>query len=219
MQPPRRQLGRGTSFWSYFGRLLLHPRRAWAQLLTDPARLRYGTVAVLIVGAGYALAIGCIAISGGTASPLWLAIPRADYFPWEVLFVAPVTLLCWILSAGVTHLLSKQFHGAGTFDDTLALLGFAVALPTLFSLIPDTVRGVLAVVGVVNRQAWERAVSQPGTFDWLFLWSYMLAYAIGILCLFPIAVATAQTLRLSAAVFVGGVGAVVYIRIYLIFIR
>jgi hypothetical protein len=122
-----------------------------AVLLADQGRLRYGFEAVLFVGVGYALTTAGIAQSGGTPSTPWLAIPQTDYFKWKAFFVAPVTLLCWVLAAGVMHLLSKLFQGRGTFDDMLALLGFAIALPTLVSLLPDFTRAVLTTVGVLSR--------------------------------------------------------------------
>jgi hypothetical protein len=216
---PRQSTKWASPFWAYGVRLVRHPRRAWAELLEEPARLRYGFMAVLLVGVGYAATVGCIALSDGTPSTPWLAIPRDQYFWWEALFIAPVTLLCWVLAAGVVHLLSRRFHGGGTFEDTLALLGFAIALPTLISLVPDLARGALTVAGVMDRQDWEAAVATPGTADWLFLWSYMSAYMVGLLVLFPIAIATAHRLHRGAAVMVGVAGAVLYQGVYLIFIR
>ena len=55
--------------------------------------------------------------------------------------------------------------------------------------------------------------------DWLFLWSYMGAYLVGLLYLFPLSVATAQRLRRWPALVVGLVGAVVYQGVYVVFIR
>lgn len=214
-----RAVDRPTSTGSYIGRFVRHPIGTWAQLLADPARLRHGFVVVLFVGMGYALTVTGIVMSNGTPSTPWLAIPPSDYFKWEALFVAPVAALCWILAGGVMHLLSKLFHGRGTFEDTLALLGFAVALPTLVSLIPDAVRAVLTSAGLMSRAAWEQAVSEPGTPDWLFQWSYMLAYVVSLLCLFSISVAFAQRLHRWPAVAVGLVGAIVYQGVYVIFIR
>jgi hypothetical protein len=193
--------------------------RMWARLLDDPARLRYGFFAVLSVALGYTLTITGIAWSGGTPSLPWVAIPPADYFKWEALFVAPVTVLCWVLAGGVVYLLSKLVGGRGTFDDTLALLGFAIAFPTFISLIPDAARALLTSAGVLNRAAWERAVSIPGTTDFLFLWAYMIAYVLALLCLFPMAAGFAQRLRAKPAVAVGIAGAVVYQGVYFIFIR
>lgn len=62
-----------------------------------------------------------------------------------------------------------MFGGRGSFDDTLALLGFAIALPTLISLIPDAIRAVLTTAGLLSRGAWEETVSRFGSADWLFL--------------------------------------------------
>jgi hypothetical protein len=99
------------------------------------------------------------------------------------------------------------------------LLGFAVAVPTLVSLVPDAIRAALTTAGLMNRAAWEQAVSEPGTPDFLFLWAYMIAYVLGLLCLFPVSIATAQRLQRWPAVLVGVLGAFVYQGVYLIFIR
>lgn len=208
-----------VSMWGYLGRFVRHPRHTWGDLLADPRRLRHGFLAVLLVGVGYGITEGGIAVSGGTPSTPWVAIPPANYFRWEALFSAPVTVLCWILAAGVMHLFSKLFRGQGSFDDTAALLGYAIALPTFISLIPDALRAALTTAGVVNRVAWEQAISVPGTPDFLFLWAYMIAYVLVVLWLFPISVATAQRLRRGPAVVVGLLGATVYLGVYLIFIR
>jgi hypothetical protein len=216
---PRHDPGRVSPFWAYFGRFVRHPRRTWARLLVDPARLRYAFFAVLLVGVGYAAAVGGIALSGGTPSTPWLAIPREDYFRWEALFIAPVTLLCWVLAAGVVQLLSRLLHGSGTFEDTLALLGFAIALPTLVTLIPDAIRAALTTLGLQDRRAWEAAVAEPGTADWWFLWASMAAYVVGLLCLFPLAVGASQGLRRWPAVAVGLAGAALYQGVYVIFVR
>jgi hypothetical protein len=208
-----------ASTWAYFAAFVRHPTRTWAQLLSDPARLRYGFLAVLTVGLGYAVTIAGIAWSGGTPSLPWLAIPPAEYFKWEVLFVAPVTVLCWVLAGGVMHLLSKPFGGRGTFDDTLASLGFAIALATFISLIPDAIRALLTSLGVINRAAWERAVYEPGTADFVFLWAYMIAYMLALLSLLPVSVVWSQRLQRWPAIVVGIAGAVVYQGVYFIFIR
>jgi len=171
------------------------------------------------VGLGYAITIAGIALSGGTPSPPWLTIPPSEYFAWEALFVAPVTVLCWVLAGGVMHLLSKPFGGRGSYDDTLALLGFAIALSTFVSLIPDAIRALLTSLGAVDRVAWESAVNQPGTPDFVFLWTYVFAYMVALLCLFPISVAWSQRLRRVQAIVVGVAGAVVYQGVYFIFIR
>jgi hypothetical protein len=210
---------RAASTWAYFAAFIRHPSRTCAQLLSDPARLRFGFFAVLTVGLGYTLTIAGIAWSGGIASPPWLVIPQAEYFKWEVLFVAPVTVLCWVLAGGVMHLLSKPFGGRGTFEDTLALLGFAIAFATFISLIPDAIHALLTSLGVLSRAAWEQAISQPGTPDFVFLWAELVGYMLALLCVFPVTVAWSQRLRSWQAIVVGIISALIYQGVYFIFIR
>jgi hypothetical protein len=212
-------MDRSSSTSAYLVRFLRHPRQTWTDLLLDPYRLRYGFFAVLLVGIGYGITEGGIALSGGTPSPPWLAIPPADYFKWEALFSTPVTVACWLLAASVVYLLSKLFHGQGSFDDTAALLGFAIALATVISLIPDAARSVFTAAGVLNRAAWERAVAEPGTPDFLFLWAYMIAFVVALLSLFVVSIRAAQRLRGWPALVVGLLGAIVYQGVYFIFIR
>src|SRR5690242_17588289 len=107
--------GPTASTRGYFALFVRHPARTWAQLLEDPARLRYGFFAVLTVALAYAVTIAGIAWSGGTPSPPWVSIPTGEYFKWEALFVVPVTLACWVLASGVVYLLGKLVGGQGTF--------------------------------------------------------------------------------------------------------
>jgi hypothetical protein len=181
--------------------------------------LRHGFFAVVAVGVGYAFTVAGIALSGGTPSTPWLAIPASEYFKWEVLFIAPVTVLCWVLAGGVVHLLSKLCGGGGTFEGTLAWLGLAVSVATLISLIPDAIRACLTTAGLISRAEWEQAVSQPGSADFVFLWSYMLAYLLGLVWLFVLVASRAERLHGWRAIVVGVLGALVYQGVYLIFVR
>src|SRR5947209_19451167 len=90
---PTRPPQLASSTWAYFARFARHPRRTWTRLLADPARLRYGFVAVLLVGFGYAGTVGAIALSHGRPSMPWLAITDAYYFTLQAYFIAPITCL------------------------------------------------------------------------------------------------------------------------------
>jgi hypothetical protein len=168
---------------------------------------------------GYASTVAGIALAGGTPSTPWLAIPSDEYFKWEALFIAPVTLLCWVLAAGVVYVLSRLVGGMGTFEDTLTQLGFAIASATLITLIPDAVRAAMTSAGALSRTEWEQAVASPGSPDFVLLWTDMLAYLVGLLVLFTLAAAKAARLQGWRAASVGVAGALLYQGVYLIFIR
>jgi len=79
-----------------------------------------------------------LALAGGEpAIPPLPAIPARDYYFLQVFFMPLVMISAWILASGVVQLLGKPFGGNGTFEDTLSLLGFGIAVPTYVTLILD----------------------------------------------------------------------------------
>ena len=209
-----------ASMWHYLGLTLVAPRKSFAKLMQDSRRLRLGFEAVLFVALGYTVALILIASSPGRISKIaaWVTIPLEHYFFWEVFFIGAVTFGCWILASGVVYLLSRLVSGKGSYDDTLALLGFAVAVPTTFAFLHDSVTGFMTATGMMSAAAWERSITTPGVGLVLF-WAYMVIYLLGLLVLFPLATAAAQKLRGWHTLWLGWVGVAVYQGIYFIFIR
>jgi hypothetical protein len=86
------------------------------------------------------------------------------------------------------YVLARAVGGTGTFDDTLALVGPAVAGCTLFTLIPDLTIGVLLNTGLLDADAWLRDVTQPSVTLSL-VWAYVALYAVAFLTVFSMVVA------------------------------
>jgi hypothetical protein len=207
------------SLWGYFAMMVLAPRLTFERLMQDPRRVSLGTRAVLLVATGYTASMVLWFFLGGRSRiEPWLNIPVESYFFWEIFFIGAVTLGCWILASGVVYLLSKQAGGRGGFEDTLAMLGFAVAVPTLIPLIIDLVLGAAIAFGFAEVSSWVYAMSTPGFWMSLML-VYMLGYLIGLVLLFPIATRAAQNLPTWKALGLGLMGVVVYQGVYFIFIR
>jgi Yip1 domain len=208
------------SFWTYLGLILTAPVKGFTRLMQDSRRLRSGLEAVLFVAIGYTVALILIASSPGRISKIvaWVAIPLERYFFWEVFFIGAVTFGCWLLASGVVYLLSRIVGGKGTFDDTLAALGFAVAIPTTFAFLHDCITGFMTATGIMSAEAWERSISTPSVGLVLF-WAYMLIYLLGLLVFFPVATTVAQRLPKGHGLWIGLLGVVVYQGVYFIFIR
>ena len=206
-------------FWEYCRGVFIRPRRTFASLMGDSRRLRHGSIALLITALLYSLTMLLLTLVGGEpAIPPLLAIPTKDYYSVQVLFMTPVMILAWLLAAGVVQLLSRPFGGNGTFEDTLSVLGFGIAAPTYATLVPDTVSGILSLIGVITQKQWNEATTQPGLWQAL-AWAWLTVYVVGFLVLFPLAVAAAQRLRWRQATFVGVVGFMVYQSMLLVFVR
>ncbi len=129
--------------------------------MLDPHRLRYGTQAVLLAACLYTLVYVFLVLGGGAPSAFapWLAIPRESYYAWSRFMLAPSMFGCWILSAGAGHLLCRPAGGKGTFEDTLAALGFAIAASTLVSLLHDLPDTFLIAVGLLDAREYEAALN------------------------------------------------------------
>ena len=192
-------------FWAYLGGTVIRPHSTFTRLLADPHHLAYGVGVTALMGLLYTLTvIGMAIVKMEITTPPWLIIPAENYYFWQIFFAAPVFLAGWILAAGLVQLLSKPFGGAGTFEGTLAVLGFAMTIPCFVTWIPETLGTVLMLTGVMTQEQWLAITARPGFWQ-IFAQAYLFVALGWYLLLFPIAVAVAQKVRWWGAVVVGAV--------------
>jgi hypothetical protein len=153
------------SFGDYYLGVIIRPRRTFDALILDSRRLRFGLLAVLINAVLYTLVYVFLSIGGGAPSSFtpWLAIPAEDYYGYNRFFLAPSMFAGWILAAGVAQLLSRPFAGKGSFEDNLSVLGFAISIAALASLLHDLPDTFLGASGVLNlrEKIIDTALSEP----------------------------------------------------------
>jgi hypothetical protein len=125
---------------------------------------------------------------------------------------------CWILAAGVAHLLSRLFGGRGTFEDTLSTLGFATAIATLASVAHDLPESFLGAIGAINTRAYEVQLNSatPAAF---VLWIFYGLYGVLFVVLYPLAVKAAQRIKTAPAILVGELAFIVYQGVFFVFNR
>jgi hypothetical protein len=191
-----------------------------AARLTDTRRQWTGLAWLAGTGLGYAACILLLAAGGdvpGDMAP-WLAIPRDAYFWWEAAFIGPVVVAGGLLAAAGVYLLGRAAGGTGTFDDTLALLGPAIAVCTTFTLVPDLVIGILLNSGAMSPQRWMADVTHPSATLGL-VWTYLTLYLVAFLVAFPYATAAVHRLGRWRSVAVGWAGFAIYQGFLFIFVR
>jgi hypothetical protein len=125
---------------------------------------------------------------------------------------------CWILAAGVAHLLSKLISGKGTFEDTLSVFGFGITLATLFAALHDIPDSFLGAIGLLDLRWYEIALNSPT------IWRVILLtlYSTGILMLFVLlikGVSAAQKIKPGYALVIGAIAAITYQGVFFIFNR
>jgi hypothetical protein len=161
-----------------------------------------------------------LTIGGGAPSSFtpWLAIPKESYYFFDRFLLAPSMLICWISAAGIVQLASKPFGGSGSFEDTLGVLGFAIGLSCLASLLHDFPDTVLGAIGFIDLSEYEVVLNSP-TIWRTILWSCYGTSFILFVVLFWKAVRVVQKIRPIPALLVGQLGFVTYQTLFLVFNR
>jgi len=206
------------SFWGYFLGTIFKPRATFRTLLADPKHVSKSFKAVLFVGILYTITVACFAASGALISaPAFINLQPENYYFWEMFFAAPVVFLGWILAAGFGHLLSRWGKGAGTYEGTLAALGFAVTVPQLATWIPETIFVVFLLFGMKQEEFMERT-AQPGFWQ-TFVIAYQVIAVLWMLILVITAVIVSQKMRWWRSLLIGLLTTAVFMAGMVIFIR
>lgn len=207
------------TFIKYFFGTILDPINTFKTLLKDKSHLYYGTIAIFLTAILYTFTVmGLAAAKARIVSPAWVNIPAQQYYFWEIFFALPVFIIGWLLAAAILHLLSILFKGKGTFESTLALLGFALTIPTFVTWIPETIGTILFVSGIHTQKDWLDAVSRPGFWK-IFADAYEYVALAWYLMLFWMAASVSQKLKWKPAVFTGTLTVIIVGFLMVIFIR
>lgn len=208
------------SFKDYYLGTLFQPRRTFNALLTDSRKLKYGFLAITLNATLYTLVYIFLWNRGGAPSSFtpWLAVPKDVYYFYNQFWLAPSMFGCWILAAGVAHLLSHLFSGKGSFEDTLSTFGFGITIATLFSLFHDLTDSFLGAIGLLDLRWYEVALNSP-TIWRTILWTLYSTALILLFVLLIKGVRESQKIKLGPAIFIGSVAAIVYQGIFFIFNR
>lgn len=209
-----------SGFARYYLGTLLRPSRTFADLMSDPRRLRFGSLALLSNAILYTLVYVFLTLGGGSPSSFkpWLAIAPENYYAIDRFMLAPSMFCCWILAAGVAQLLGRLAGGKGSFEDNLSAMGFAIAAASLASLLHDLPDSFLGGVGLLDLQAYEVVLNSPTPWRTL-LWICYGSSALLFLVLFPKAVRAAQGIGRVASLVIGIAGFAAYQGVFLVFNR
>jgi Yip1 domain len=209
-----------NTFKAYLLGTLFQPRRTFDLLLADNRRLRFGFIAISMNAALYTLIYIFLTIGGGAPSSFdpWLAVPKDVYYSYNRFWLAPSMFGCFILAAGVAHLLSRLFSGKGSFEDTLSVFGFGVTIATFFAALHDLTDSFLGAIGVLDLRWYEVALNSPTIWRTILL----TLYSIGLIMLFVLlikGVGASQKIKPPLAILIGSIAAIVYQGTFFIFNR
>jgi len=208
------------SFGAYYGGCLLRPRATFDVLAEDPRRLRLGVRALALTAALYTAVYVFLDLGGAhpTSFEPWLPIAAEHYYRYDRFMLAPSMFLAWLMAAGLVQVLTRPLGGGGSFSDTLALLGFAIAIPSLASLAHDLPVSLLGALHVIDAMQHEAAMNAPTPWR-TALWIAYSAYFVWFLIVFPKAAGAAQRISTGRAILPGIAGFAAYQLVFLVFNR
>jgi len=208
------------SFREYWLGTLFHPGKTFDSLITDPRKLKLGLLAISLNALLYTFVYIFLTIGGGAPSTVtpWLAIPKDVYYFYNRFILAPSMFGCWILAAGVAHLLSRLFAGKGSFEDTLSVFGFGITIATFIALLHDFTDSFLGAIGVLDLRWYEVALNSPTIWRVILLTLYSIAL-IMLFLLLTKGVLASQKIKLGPAILIGFLSFVVYQGIFFVFNR
>lgn len=209
-----------ATFKDYFLGTLLHPDKTFELLMSDNRRLKLGLSAISLNALAYTLVYIFLTMGGGAPSSIapWLAIPKDVYYFYNRFILAPSMLGCWILAAGVAHLLSRLFSGKGTFEDTLSSFGFGITIATFIALLHDLTDSFLGAIGLLDLRWYEVALNTPTIWRTILLTLYSIALILLVVLMIK-GVRSSQKVKLVPAIFIGATSAIIYQGIFFVFNR
>ena len=208
------------TFRDYFIGTLLHPRRTFEALLADERRLKFGLYPISVNAILYTFVYIFLWHGRGAPSTLtpWLAIPKDVYYFYNQFMLTPSMFGCWILAAGVAHLLSRVFSGKGSFEDTLSVFGFGVTIATLFALLHDLTDSFLVAIGLLDARWYEVQLNSPTIWRAILLTLYSIALIL-LYVLLTKGVFASQRIKRIPGILIGFVSFIVYQGAFFIFNR
>ena len=126
------QQARARRFLSYCWGTLTSPAKTFTKLLDDPYKLKLGFIACLMLGVLYSILVLVAYLNNvpPVLEPI-LPIPLESYYLWQAYFTIPVSLITFLVFAGLAQLIARPFKGVGSFSGNFAVLSFGYTVPSL----------------------------------------------------------------------------------------
>lgn len=199
---------------------IVQPRKSFERLINSANYFQLSFLYILIPIVGYTFMYIFLTIGHGAPSVFtpWLNIPKESYYAINRFLLAPSMILTWITASSVIQILARFFKGAGTFEQTLAVIALSISVAMWGGLIHDLPMSFFSAIGVIDARQHEIDMNSPTIFRTL-LWICYSIYFIAFFILFSISVKTVHKLNWLKSILIGSVAFIVFQFIFLIFNR
>jgi hypothetical protein len=170
------------------------------------------------VGFLYILTSAVLAVAGAVpTAPVFFGMDVDNYYFWQMIFVLPVILAAWLVTAGVIRILDGREKDRPGFGGTAALAWAALSSALFLAWVPSGVEAAFMAFGM-GQGEWVGLLSNPGPWQT----AYLVFYAVAAAMAFRNFMLAARLLRKKSgpgAVVAGLAAAAVAAGAYVAFIR
>jgi hypothetical protein len=136
---------------------------------------RRAVLAVGAVGFLYVVTSAVLAVAGASpTAPVFFGMDIDNYYFWQMIFVLPLILAAWLVTAGVIRILDGREKDRPGFGGTAALAGVALSSALFLSWIPSAVEAGFMALGM-SQGEWVDLFSKPGPWQTAYLAFYAVA--------------------------------------------
>jgi len=159
---------------------IFKPGKTMRELLKMKHPGRRALLAVGAVGFLYIVTSAVLAVAGASpTAPVFFGMDVDNYYFWQMIFVLPLILAAWLVTAGVIRILDRREKDRPGFGGTAALAGVALSSALFLSWIPSAVEAGFMAFGM-GQGEWVGLLSKPGPWQTAYLVFYAVAAALAL---------------------------------------
>jgi hypothetical protein len=197
---------------------IFKPGKTMRGLLKVKHPARRAILAVGGVGFLYIITSAALAVAGAApTAPVFFGMDVDNYYFWQMIFVLPLILAAWLVSAGVIRILDRREKDRPGFGGTAALAGVALSSALFLAWIPSAVEAAFLALGM-GQGEWVDLFSNPGPWQTAYLVFYAIAAAL-VLRNFLFAARILRKKPGAGAIIAGIAAAAVAVGVFIAFIR
>jgi hypothetical protein len=154
---------------------IFRPGKTMRGLLQMKHPARRTVLAVGAVGFLYIVTSAVLAVAGASpTAPVFFGMGVGNYYFWQMIFVLPLILAAWLVTAGVIRILDGREKDRPGFGGTAALAGAALIAALFTAWIPSAVEAGFMAFGM-GQVEWVGLLSKPGPWQTAYLAFYAVA--------------------------------------------
>jgi hypothetical protein len=159
---------------------LFRPDKILGELVKARHPVRLAGLSVVGVGVLYGVTSAVLGATGAVpTAPVFFGLDVDNYYFWQMIFVLPMILATWLVSAVVIRVLERREKDGPGFGGTAALAGVALSASLFLAWIPSSVEAAFMAFGM-GQGEWVSLLSNPGPWQTAYLVFYAAAAALAL---------------------------------------